>query len=164
MDNYFQQCPAMMSDGRLFTDYRSSQIREQQFRYENDVESENEARTYRIVNAEDIMDSEWDIMRNKKSCFSRQNCFHDQSTTRVSNVYNNAELLAYNGVIPAPRCNKNCCDFRLTYTKGSKHPNSGCTMSSQQSNRSEEGYPTDRYPARYPKTNTIIPENLYNDY
>jgi hypothetical protein len=50
MDNYFRGCPAVMSDGRLFTDYRSSQVREELFRHRNCVISENEARTLRIDN------------------------------------------------------------------------------------------------------------------
>ena len=160
MDNYYQQCPPMMNDGRLFTDYRSSQVREELFRYKNCVGSENEARTLRIENAENIMDTEWDLTRQKKSCFSHQNCFHNHPTTRVSNVYNNAELLAYNGVIPAPLCDRDCVDFRLTSTKGSNQNKRGCSTSSQQAHN---GYPANRYPVKFPKTNRIMAENLYDE-
>ena len=114
MDNFFQGCPPMMDDGRLFTDFRSSQVREEIFRQKNCVISENEARTLRIDDADAIMDNEWNYLRDTRSCFPQKNCFHKNLSTRVTTAYNNAELLAYNGDIPAPKCDVNCHDFRAT--------------------------------------------------
>lgn len=161
MDNYFQHCPPMMNDGRLFTDYRSSQIREELFRYKNCVVSENEARTLRIENGEEIMDNEWDRTRQTKSCFPRKNCYHKYPTTQVSSAYNNAEILAYNGIIPAPKCDIDCFDFRMTDTKGGRQPKPNCTRTSEQ-NQGTQGYPADRYPVKFPKTNILYPERLYD--
>lgn len=122
MDNYFQQCPPMMSDGRGLTDYRSSQVREELFRYKNGLTSENEARTFRINNADEIMDNEWNALKKTRSCFTQKKCFHNNPTTRVTTVYNNAEILAYNGYFPAPQCTVDQQDYRLTSTKGAKRP------------------------------------------
>jgi len=157
MDNYFQQCPPMMSDGRLFTDYRSSQVREELFRYDNCVTSENEARTLRIDNGSKILDRDWNYDRMTKSCFPAKVCFHKNPKTQVTNVYNNAELLAYNGDLPAPRCDIDCGDFRATSTPESRTPRPGCLTEAQQAYR---GYPADRDPVYFPK-NTIMPENSY---
>lgn len=159
MDNYFHECPPMMDDGRLFTDYRSSQVREELFRYKNCVASENEARLFRIDNGEDIMDKEWDQTQQSKSCFPRKVCFHKYPTTKVSTVYNNAEILAYNGILPAPICDDRCFDFRMTATKGSRQVRPGCTNTQQTS--STFGYPSDRWPEKTSKMNQIKPDGLY---
>ena len=160
MDNYFQGCPPMMDDGRLFTDYRSSQVREELFRYNNCVASENESRTLRIDNAEDIMDRDWLQIRANKSCFPRRKCFHKNPTTRVTTAYNNAELLAYNGELPAPECNLDCYDYRATVTKGSLQGKPGCNHNKASP---YAGYSPARCPVRCPQTNRLRPERLYSD-
>lgn len=159
MDNYFQECPPMMNDGRLFTDYRSSQVREELFRHKSCVISENEARTLRIENAEDLMDNEWDWLRLTKSCYPRTHCFHKHPITRVTSAYNNAETLAYNGIIPAPTCDPACYDFRTTSTRGSRRPKRTCTTTQQ---TPFNGYPTERCPVKCPRSNRIKPERLYD--
>jgi hypothetical protein len=159
MDNYFQECPPMMDDGRLFTDYRSSQVREELFRYKNCLVSENDARTYRIEKGNELMDGEWDHLRKTRSCFNSKNCFHKNLTTRVTSAYNNAELLAYNGDLPAPKCNVGCYDFRLTATPGGLRPRNGCVTKTKDAEYA--GYPADRCPRRCAKTNRLLPDNLY---
>jgi len=118
MDNYFKECPAMMSDGRLFTDYRSSQVREELFREQHCLKSENQARAYRIDNGEQLLDNEWLSLKTKNDCHPRKKCFHKAPMTRTTSLYNNAEILAYNSVIPAPQCDFYCNDYRLTKTNG----------------------------------------------
>jgi hypothetical protein len=163
MDNYFDGCPPMMDDGgRLFCDFRSSQVREELFRYKNCVYSENEARTLRIENADEIMDTEWNKVRATKSCFPTKVCFHKSPTTRVTTNYNNAEILAYNGDLPAPLCDVDCYDYRMTFTTGSRKPKPGCKHSAN-SRLSYAGYPANRCPERCVKTNRIRPEKLYPD-
>jgi hypothetical protein len=160
MDNYFNGCPPMMDDGRLFTDYRSPQVREELFRYRNCVLSENDARTLRIDNAEDIMDKEWNHTRDTKSCFPRKQCFHKHPTTRVTTTYNNAEILAYNGELPPPKCDLSCHDYRMTITDGGTRGIPGC-----KTNKVDpySGYPPNRCPLRCAKTNRLRPERLYSD-
>jgi hypothetical protein len=161
MDNYFQQCPPMMDDGRGLTDFRSSQVREEIFRHKNCVLSENEARTLRIDNAEVIMDREWNGLRDTRSCYPRQNCYHQNPVTRVTTAYNNAEILAYNGELPAPRCNLDAYDYRATTSKGSRIGRIGSNKPI--SSMPYAGYPKDRCPARCAKTNRLKPERL-NEY
>lgn len=158
MDNYFKECPPMMDDGRLFTDYRSSQVREEVYRFKNSVTTENETRMLRTNNAETIMDAEWKNLRDTKSCFTQKRCFHKNPTTLVSSVYNNAEIHAYNGLLPAPACDVNCQDYRLTDTRGSTQERPGC-----QDTHHTNDYPPSRRPVRYYKTNRIVPDSLRND-
>lgn len=155
MDNYFLNCPPMMDDGRLFTDYRSSQVREEIFRYKNCLPNENATRTFRIETADKLMDEEWKYLKETKSCFPRTQCFHKHPTTRVTTNYNNAELLAYNGDLTAPKCEVNESDYRITVTKGSKQSN--------QVKKADPytGYPASRCPAKCAKTNRLQPDYLY---
>ena len=48
-------CPALMSDGRLMTDYRPSTTVNDMIRLNNNVKSSNEYRNFLINNASDIM-------------------------------------------------------------------------------------------------------------
>jgi hypothetical protein len=158
MDNYFNECPPMMNDGRLLTDYRSSQIREEIFKYRNCARSENEARTMRIENADSIMDEEWNHIRKTRSCYPNNKCFHQQPTSRVTTLYNNAELLAYNQELPAPKCILSNNDFRLTNTRG--YMENAKNKQTEMQN-GEYGYPIDRCPRRCNNTDRLLPDNLY---
>lgn len=159
MDNYFRNCPPMMDDGRsVGTDYRSSQIREEIFRQDNCVFSENDARTLRIENGEWIMDYEWDSLRATRSCFPAKVCFHKNPTTRVTTDYNNAEILAYNGDLPAPKCDRDCHDYRMTVSVGSKKGRRACTPSPVEN--AYAGYPPEKCPKICKKTNRMRPERL----
>ena len=126
MDNYFKECPAMMSDGRLFTDYSSSQVREQLFKYKNNLRSENSAMEYRTNNGQRLLDMEWNDLRKTKSCFPQKVCYHTNNTTRVSAQYNYNEIMAYNGDAPATKCPPMCYDYRATITPGSISGLNGC--------------------------------------
>jgi len=150
----------MMDDmGRsVGTDYRSSQVREEIFRQDNCVFTENDSRTLRIENGEWIMDYEWDVLRATRSCFPSKVCFHKNPTTRVTSDYNNAEILAYNGDLPAPKCETDCHDYRATVTPGSRKGRRSCTPSPKED--AYAGYPPERCPVRCKKTNRIRPERL----
>lgn len=156
MDNYFQGCPPMMSDGHFLTDYRSSQVREEYFKYKHCLSTENQARTLRIDTADQIMDDDWDYYINTDSCFPQKSCYHSANTTRTSTIYNNAEILAYNGDIPAPKCNIGCNDFRLTVTQGSIKGRKDCV-----NDPNSTLYPADRYPKRCSKNGRILPDGIY---
>lgn len=171
MDNYFKECPPMMNDGRLFTDFRSSQVREEIFRYKNCTVNENETRTLRIDNGDEIADEQWDYLRATRSCQPQKKCFHKNPITRVTSSYNNAELLAYNGDLPAPNCDVECFDYRMTVTKGSRTGKANCSSANSNTNANANanangyrGYPADRCPVRCAKTNRLVPEALYMMY
>jgi ABC-type Fe3+-hydroxamate transport system substrate-binding protein len=112
----------------------------------------------RTKNAESIMDMEWQNLKDNKSCFTQKRCFHKNPTTVVSSAYNNAEILAYNGLLPAPTCDIDWQDYRLTNTRGSTKEIVG--NKSRQHNRD---YPDSRCPVRYYKTNRVVPDGLRNN-
>ena len=162
MDNYFNECPPMMDDGRLFTDYRSSQVREELFKQRNRVSSENEARTFRINNGNNIIDAEWMHFRNTRSCFPNKYCFHKYPTTRTTTAYNNAEILAYNKVLPAPKCdviyNDTNNDYRMSVTRSGRNRSRNNDLSTF------TGYPESRCPKRNVGVSRLLPERLEDLY
>ena len=146
-----------MNDGREFTDFRSSQIREEVFRYNNCLASENETRAYRTENAERILDSEHDHLIKTKYCFPRQNCYHTYPRTLTTTKYNNAEIQAYNGKINKPSCKPVCHHYRATLTKKSKQQYDNCPNGDSQM----LGYPQNKQSKRCSRTNRLLPDNLY---
>lgn len=118
MDNYFLDCPAVMSDGRLMTDYRASPIREKLFRRNNMLETDYDVRRFMTKNGESVINAEWNSIKQNKLCFPRKRCIHTNVTTKVSTERNNQEILMYNNLKP----NTNMCpvyenDYRMISTK-----------------------------------------------
>lgn len=137
MDNYNHNCPALMSDGRFLTDYRSATVREHVFKINNRYRDETEARNARIDNADQIMDTEWGSMADTQICNAAKYCYNTNPKTQTTTYLNNAKILAYNGVIPAPECTKKCGTYRLTSTSGSKKEIVEC----KEIDLVDEGYP-----------------------
>ena len=71
-NNKFFDCPALMSDGRFITDYRSSNTVNDMIRISNNTLSSFEYRQFLTNNAEDIMKINDDYLMNKNSCSSEQ--------------------------------------------------------------------------------------------
>ena len=118
MDNYYLRCPAMMSDGRLFTDFRASQVREEAFKRNNNLKTENEIRTFITNNGEKLMNIEWDLLTKNNSCHLKKQCFHNNKYTKVTSQINNSEILMYNGDKQNTNvCNKTPHDYRMTELK-----------------------------------------------
>lgn len=157
MDNFFLSCPARMSDGREFTDHRSSQIREEIFKYNNCLSSENEARSFRIKNGDEIMDHKWNTHIKDSFCYPRDHSYHHHTKSLVSNEYNNAELLSYNGLLPKPSNHPIDFHYRMTLTKKSKNDFDNHVNK----NVMHSGYPVSHCTQKYKKTNKYIPTNLY---
>lgn len=146
MNNNFHDLPAIMNDGRMFTDYRSSQVREEIFKNKHCIGNENEARHYRMDNAEILMNDEWSYLKEKNAKYVNKKQFNKHNSTMVSNTYNTEQLLAYNNIIPQPSTqNIDCQDYRLT----------------NQKNICQE-YPNHLVQLTNPKSNKFIPENLYH--
>jgi len=150
MDNYFPSCPPMMSDGRNFTDYRSSQSREAYFRYKNCVNNENAARNIRIDRGAEIMDKEWDHLTKTNWCFPQKKCFHNSPTSRTSTQQNIAELMAYNGFVKAPECHPSCYSFRMTVTPGSARGRKNCKTVTPRQPRANNNKPRRKCPEKCP--------------
>lgn len=79
MDNFFQGCPAKMSDGRIFTDYRPHTQMEEQIKFVNGLTRDDEARMFLQRNAETIMNKEWDYNKSSNSCWKSE-CIHKYGT------------------------------------------------------------------------------------
>jgi hypothetical protein len=67
-NNKYFECPALMEDGRAFTDYRPSSDVENMIQYSNNIMSSYEYRQFLINNANKIMDVNTMYASNKLSC------------------------------------------------------------------------------------------------
>jgi hypothetical protein len=124
-DNYYHKCPAMMSDGRLFTDYRSAVRREETNKYINNIIRDDEYRIFLEQNAEEIMDSVWEYDKKTKSCWQNE-CIHNYPT-RVFPPWFVEEKNAYNKLALKRNFRKEYykCpafnDYRITHTNSTKY-------------------------------------------
>lgn len=117
MDNYFKNCPPVMSDGRHFTDYKSDTRRNEYIKYINDVLRDDDYRMLLQCNGTKFMDKEWDYYTKKMSCWENT-CVHNYPT-RVLPQFFPQELQAFNDSMnPSKPKLKNTCpvfrDYRLT--------------------------------------------------
>lgn len=86
MDNFFKGCPAMMSDGRLFTDYRTSIRTNEYIKYINGIERDDDYRLFLQSNAEQIMDNQWNEIKRTKTC-NVNGCVHNYPTQMPSSLF-----------------------------------------------------------------------------
>ena len=70
-DNFYSCCPAKMSDGRMFTDYRPSCTVNNNLRSQNNSENSYEYRQFLIRNADKLMNVNQSYLNNKNSCDSK---------------------------------------------------------------------------------------------
>ena len=69
-NNKYFECPALMSDGRIMTDYRQSDTLNDMIRLNNNVMSSNQYRQFLINNADSIMNINNEYITEKNSCKS----------------------------------------------------------------------------------------------
>jgi len=79
MDNFYLDCPPMMSDGRLFTDFRTAIRRDEGYKYMNGIVRDDEYRVFLQQNAEKIMDETWKYTSKNKTCWKNE-CIHNYPT------------------------------------------------------------------------------------
>jgi len=95
MDNRYSGCPPKMSDGRLFTDYRTATRTNEYIKYINNIQCNND--NYRLFlqnNAVKLMNKEWKHARQTKSCWKNE-CVHVYPT-RVQPQTFHTEMSNYN--------------------------------------------------------------------
>jgi len=113
-DNFYKECPAMMSDGRLYADHRSATRREEFIKSQLGIINDHDYRKYLQTHGSDIMDHEWNYYRKFQSCFPNS-CIHHYGT-RTTPMANDVEFKTYNGVrsgkLPPPSCYK-FDDYRI---------------------------------------------------
>jgi len=125
MDNYYQKCPPMMSDGRLFTDFRTATRREETNKYINNIVRDDEYRLFLEQNAEVIMDNIWDYNKKTKNCWQNE-CIHNYPT-RAFPPWFVDERKAYNQLtLPDNKRDKlyeyqSSTVYRATHTKNTKY-------------------------------------------
>lgn len=68
-DNYFKQCPAVMSDGRLFTDYKTATRLNEGIKNINGIRQNDDYRLFLQSNAESIMNNRWNYTKAKNLCW-----------------------------------------------------------------------------------------------
>jgi hypothetical protein len=122
-DNFYRNCPPMMSDGRLFTDYRADIRTNEYIKYVNGIGRDDEYRIFLQENGEEILDKQWDVTRKNKSCWNNE-CIHSYPT-RVYPPWFTEERKAVDSVFDPNRKVKYLCpqfaDYRATHTKGTKY-------------------------------------------
>ncbi len=112
MDNFFQNCPAIMSDGRLFTEWRSDVLLNENIKDVNNVVRDDDYRILLQKNADAFMNQEWMYISEQAKC-NQTKCVHKYST-RMPLRYLCQEMNDYNA-----RKVENCPvynDYRLTIT------------------------------------------------
>lgn len=123
MDNFFGGCPAKMSDGRLFTDYRTATRREEYVKYINNFVRDDEYRLFLQTNGEKIMDKEWNYNKKNRSCWVNE-CVHNYPT-RVYPPWFVEERIKYDSLfMPNKKVSYPCQtepDYRMTDTKETRY-------------------------------------------
>lgn len=71
---YKQGCPALMSDGRFLTNYRSSNELTDQMMKLNGIKSSNEFRNFLQNNANKFINSEREYLLNQNTCDPKTGC------------------------------------------------------------------------------------------
>ena len=94
MDNFYKNCPPMMSDGRHLTDYRLATRRNEYVKYINNVVRDDLYRLFLQDNATKITDNEWNYQRKNSSCWENK-CVHTYPSRTYAQHFI-AEMNAHN--------------------------------------------------------------------
>ena len=111
MDNFFKNCPPVMSDARIFTDHRMATTRELTVKNLNNIVNNDQYRLFMMANGEEIMDNTFNVYKNQSSCFVNE-CAHNYPT-RVHPVQYVEERKRHDALLASGRTEKIVCpDFR----------------------------------------------------
>lgn len=120
MDNFFHDCPPMMSDGgRQLGDFKTATRRNEYIKYINDIWRDDRYRLFLQKNGKEILDREWQYHKDNNKCWESE-CIHNYPTRGLTRHYVQ-EKVAYDSIYdirtnqklaPLRKCNKQK-DFRL---------------------------------------------------
>ena len=100
-NNKYFDCPALMSDGRVFTDYRPSNYVNDMIRIQNKVYDSYNYRQFLINNAEKIIavDNEYNVLKNNcPSCVYDKNAVPTESVCVYNKKYGLCKTDGCNGL------------------------------------------------------------------
>lgn len=117
MDNFYQNCPAKMDDGRFTTNYRTDSCINEQIKFVNGITRDDDYRYFLQQNGEKLMDSEWNYLKNNFNC-NNNACVHNYPLRMDPNNFKDerekADLLFLSNDLPDNlKCNM-YADYRLT--------------------------------------------------
>lgn len=116
MDNYFKNCPAVMSDGRVFTDYKTATRTNEYIKYINGIIRDDDYRMLLQQNGEKFLDADWKFQKQKMYC-REVACVH-KYPTRTLPQYFPLERRDYDALSNPKIQHVNTCpkysDYRLT--------------------------------------------------
>lgn len=124
MDNFFRECPPLMSDGRLFTDYRTPTRRNEYYKYINGIARDDDYRMFLQNNTNVILDKEWEFNKKKTGCWVN-GCIHTYPTRTIPDYFADERRKFDAFFNPTkPRDRMKCQvhgDYRLTETPNSNN-------------------------------------------
>lgn len=115
MDNFYQTCPAKMSDGRFLTDYRSNVDIDEQIKYQNGIIRDDEMRLFLQSNANNVLEKEWSKLKKNNSCWKTE-CIHSYPTLMQPAMF--AEQMQKYNNLNNPKHTPSICppyaDYKMT--------------------------------------------------
>lgn len=82
MDNFYQECPGRMSDGRVFSEYKTATRRNEYIKYVNGIYNNDQYRMFLQQNGKQIMDNMHTYHLANNSCKVNP-CVHTYPTRVV---------------------------------------------------------------------------------
>jgi hypothetical protein len=117
MDNYYRECPGIMSDGRIFTDWRLATRRNEYIKYINNITRDDDYRMFLQENTDDILSNEWTYNKKNVDCHENS-CIHVYPTRSLPQYFKQ-EINDFNSHFNSsiPKYVKECPvydDYRMT--------------------------------------------------
>ena len=119
MDNFYCNCPAMMSDGRFLTNYKSPWAYNEYIKYVNGIVRNDDYRLFLQTNADQILNSEFIYLKGNDSCWNN-GCVHKYPLRMDPRLFdqereNANKLMSAKELPDSFKCGK-YPDYRLTNT------------------------------------------------
>jgi hypothetical protein len=81
MDNFFENCPPMMSDGgRHLGDFQSATRRNEHIKHVNGIYRDDDYRVHLQKNGLSYINNAWDNLKQTQSCRIKGQCIHNGPT------------------------------------------------------------------------------------
>ncbi len=98
-NNKYFQCPALMSDGRIFTDYRGSTYVNDMIRFSNNIPSSYDYRQFLIHNGNNIMKVNTMYTEKKAGCAGLNGVYiPNQTVCQVNTMNSKCQDVHPNGI------------------------------------------------------------------